>query len=179
MLIAKITDSDFLGGEPQYIEDNNRYNVRGVVLDSNGCIAMMKIENSEYYKLPGGSVDITETPEVAFKRQASEETGLPVEKIGYIGWVEEHKNKRKFCMVSHCYAVKTTSNEVNQEQLASAEERLGYKLEWIPYEEAITKLKQLSEGCKEYQMSFILKREYLILETARELIEKELGEKNQ
>ena len=179
MLIAKITDSDFLGGEPQYIEDNNRYNVRGVVLDSNGCIAMMKIENSEYYKLPGGSVDITETPEVAFKRQASEETGLPVEKIGYIGWVEEHKNKRKFCMVSHCYAVKTTGNEVNQEQLASAEERLGYKLEWIPYEEAITKLKQLSEGCKEYQMSFILKREYLILETARELIEKELGEKDQ
>lgn len=177
MLIAKITDSDFLGGEPQYIEDDARYNVRGIVLDKNGNIAMMKIENSEYYKLPGGSVDITETPEVAFTRQASEETGCPVEKIGYIGWIEEHKNKRKFCMVSHCYAVKTTSEEVNQQQLAMSEEKLGYKLEWLPYEEAITKLKELSEGCKEYQMSFILKREYLILESARELIKAHLSEK--
>ena len=36
MLIAKITDSDFFGGEPQYIEDDARYNVRGIVLDKNG-----------------------------------------------------------------------------------------------------------------------------------------------
>ena len=40
----------FFGGEPQYIEDDARYNVRGIVLDKNGNIAMMKIENSEYYK---------------------------------------------------------------------------------------------------------------------------------
>ena len=80
-------------------------------------------------------------------------------------------------MVSHCYAVKTTSEEVNQQQLAMSEEKLGYKLEWLPYEEAITKLKELSEGCKEYQMSFILKREYLILESARELIKAHLSEK--
>ena len=176
MLIAKITDSDFFGGEPQYIEDDARYNVRGVVVNKDGCIAMMKIENSEYYKLPGGNVDITETPEQAFLRQASEETGLAVEKIGYIGWIEEHKNKRKFCMVSHCYAVKTTSDEVNSTQLALSEERLGYKLEWIPFEEATAKLKELSKGCKEYQMNFILKREYLILESAKDIIKESIGE---
>ncbi len=179
MLIAKITDSDFFGGEPQYIEDNARYNVRGVVINKNGDIAMMKVENSEYYKLPGGSVDITETPELAFLRQASEETGLPVEKIGYIGWIEEHKNKRKFCMVSHCYAVRTTSEETDANQLALSEERLGYKLEWIPYEDAMTKLKELSKDCKEYQMSFILKREYLILESAKAVIEGANGEKEE
>ena len=54
MLIAKITDSDFFGGEPQYIEDDTRYNTRGVMTDGDGNIAMMKIENSDYYKLPGG-----------------------------------------------------------------------------------------------------------------------------
>lgn len=54
MLIAKITDSDFFGGEPQYIEDDARYNTRGVMTDGEGNIAMMKIENSDYYKLPGG-----------------------------------------------------------------------------------------------------------------------------
>lgn len=176
MLIAKITDSDFFGGDPQYIEDNARYNVRGVVINKDGNIAVMKIENSEYYKLPGGSVDITETPELAFLRQASEETGQDVEKLGYIGWIEEHKNKRKFCMVSHCYAVKTISDEVNHSQLSLSEEKLGYKLEWLPYEHIMNILKELSESCKEYQMNFILKREYLILESAKELIEKALGE---
>lgn len=179
MLIAKLTDSDFLGGEPQYIEDNARYNVRGVVIDNNGNIAMMKIENTEYYKLPGGSIDITETPELAFLRHASEETGLAVEKLGYIGWIEEHKNKRKFCMVSHCYAVKTTSDEVDASQLALSEEKLGYKLEWIPFDKAVSKLKDLSENCSEYQMNFILKREYLILESAKEIIENAFNEKEQ
>ena len=61
MLIAKITESDFFGGEPQYIDDDARYNTRGVMTDGEGNIAMMKIEDSEYYKLPGGSIEITET----------------------------------------------------------------------------------------------------------------------
>ena len=58
MLIAKITESDFFGGEPQYIDDDARYNTRGVMTDGEGNIAMMKIEDSKYYKLPGGSIEI-------------------------------------------------------------------------------------------------------------------------
>ena len=45
MLIAKITESDFFGGEPQYIDDDARYNTRGVMTDGEGNIAMMKIED--------------------------------------------------------------------------------------------------------------------------------------
>ena len=50
--------------------------------------------------------------------------------------------------------------------------RLGYKIEWMPYDEAVSRLKALSEQCKEYQMSFVLKREQLILEKAKEYIVK-------
>lgn len=75
MLIAKITESDFFGGEPQYIDDDARYNTRGVMTDGEGNIAMMKIEDSKYYKLPGGSIEITETPDKAFLREVTEETG--------------------------------------------------------------------------------------------------------
>ncbi len=170
MLIAKITDSDFFGGEPKYIEDDARYNVRGVLTDGNGKIAMMKIEDSDYYKLPGGSIEISERPNQAFLREISEQTGYESEITGYLGWIEEHKNKRKFCMVSHCYAAKITSEDNNKEALASSEERLGFRLEWIDYNEAIEKLKTLAEGCKEYQMSFVLKREFLILQTAKALV---------
>lgn len=170
MLIAKITDSDFFGGEPQYIEDDTRYNTRGVMTDGDGNIAMMKIENSDYYKLPGGSIEITETPDKAFLREVSEETGYAAELIGYLGWIEEHKFKRKFCMVSHCYVAKKASDKCDTEVLAHSQERLGYKLEWTPYDEAVSKLKALSQQCKEYQMSFVLKREQLILERAKDLI---------
>ena len=138
MLIAKITESDFFGGEPQYIDDDARYNTRGVMTDGEGNIAMMKIEDSKYYKLPGGSIEITETPDKAFLREVTEETGYPAELLGYLGWIEEHKFKRK----------------------------------WMPYDEAVSRLKALSEQFKEYQMSFVLKREQLILEKAKEYIVK-------
>lgn len=170
MLIAKLTESDFFGGEPVYIEDDTRYNVRGVLTDGKGNVAMMKIENSDYYKLPGGSIEITETQNQAFIREISEQTGYKAEIAGYLGWIEEHKAKRKFCMVSHCYVAKTTSDERDEEALESARERLGLVLEWMAYDKAMDKLSKLSKACKEYQMSFVLKREYLILEKAKELI---------
>ena len=56
--------------------------------------------------------------------------------------------------------------------LERSQERLGYKIEWMPYDEAVSRLKALSEHCKEYQMSFVLKREQLILEKAKEYIVK-------
>lgn len=170
MLIAKITESDFFGGEPRFIEDNTRYNVRGILTDNDGNVAMLKIENSDYYKLPGGSIEITETPDNAFLREVHEITGYKAELIGYLGWLEEHKYKRKFCMVSHCYVAKITSDEYDKELLASSQERLGFQLEWMPYRKAIERLSELSETCKEYQMSFVLRRERLILESAEELI---------
>ncbi len=170
MLIAKITDSDFFGGEPQYIDDDTRYNVRGILTDGNGNVAVMKIEKSDYYKLPGGSIEITETPNQAFLREISEQTGYKAEITGYLGWIEEHKFKRKFCMVSHCYVAKLTDESRDEEALKDAQERLGFRLEWIKYEDALNKFAELGKICKEYQMSFVLRREYLILENAKELI---------
>lgn len=171
MLIAKLTESDFFGGEPVYIEDDTRYNVRGVLTDGKGNIAMMKLDNSDYCKLPGGSIEITETQNQAFLRQIFEQTGYQSEIIGYLGWIEEHKAKRRFCMVSHCYAAKITSDECDKETLKSTQQRLGYKLVWLPFDEAVQKLSELQKVCKEYQMSFVLRREHLILDKARQLIE--------
>jgi len=170
MLIAKITESDFFGGEPQFIEDSVRYNVRGILHDGKGKIALMKLENSKYYKLPGGRIEITETPKQAFIREISEALGYTAEISGYLGWIEEHKAKRKFCMVSHCFVATLTSTDCKKEILACAEERLGFTLEWIKFEDAILKFSELADVCDEYLHKFVLKREYLILEKAKEII---------
>lgn len=165
MLIAKITDSDFFGGEPQYVDGQTGYNVRGVLFDGKGNIALMKPENSEYYKLPGGRIEITETTDQAFLREISEQTGYNAEIVGYLGWVEEHKAKKNRCTVSHCFVGKITDDNCNEEVLQNAQERLGFTLQWEDFNNAIAKIKELLDGCKEYQACFTLKRELLILET--------------
>ncbi len=163
MLIAKITDSDFFGGEPQYVEDDARYNVRGVLTDGKGNIALLKVENSEYYKLPGGSIEISERPNQAFVREIEEQTGYASEITGYLGWIEEHKNKRNSCMVSHCYVAKISDD-------AKKSENINDNFEWIEYNKALMLLKNLFDDCKVYRLMFMLKREYLILQTAKDLV---------
>lgn len=170
VLIAKLTDSDFYGGEPVYVDDQTGYNVRGVLLDLCGNAALMKIENSEFYKLPGGRIEITETPEQAFLREISEQTGYSAEMIGYLGWIEEHKAKRKVCTVSHCFAARITGEECNTDALESAQDRLGYKLEWVNFDKAVEMYESQADGKKEYHINFMLKRELLIMNKAKELL---------
>lgn len=169
MLIARINDSDFFGGEPIFIDNVSRYGVRGILLNDDKQIAVMKIENTAYYKLPGGSIEITETPKQAFVRELLEETGYEAEIITELGWIEEHKNKRKSCLVSHCYVAKTLGG-FSAEALAKSEEKLGFKLEWMPFKTALDTIIKASENCNDYQMKFLLRREQLILENAKDLI---------
>ena len=78
----------------------------------------------------------------------------------------------EMCIRDSCYVAKKVSDKCDTAMLERSQERLGYKIEWMPYDEAVSRLKALSEQCKEYQMSFVLKREQLILEKAKEYIVK-------
>lgn len=56
-LIKRITDSDILGGTPEFIDCVSRYGSRGVVVDHRNNVAMMYMSKTNLYKLPGGGVD--------------------------------------------------------------------------------------------------------------------------
>ncbi len=170
LLIAKITDSDFYGGEPQYVDDQTGYNIRGVLYDHNGNLALMKIENTEYYKLPGGRIEITETPEQAFIREINEQTGYNAEIIAYLGWIEEHKLKKKLCTVSHCFAARITDDKCDDDVLENAQKRLGFKLEWIESSKAMEMFTRFDSEQKDYQINFTVKRELLIMQKAETAI---------
>lgn len=168
MLIAKITESDFFGGEPQYIDDDARYNTRGHdrrrgqhCHDENRRLRILQAARRKYRD--------NRNSDKAFLREVAEETGYPAELLGYLGWIEEHKFKRKFCMVSHCYVAKKASDKCDTAVLERSQERLGYKIEWMSYDEAVRRLKTLSEQCKEYQMSFVLKGSSLSLKRLRNI----------
>lgn len=168
MLIAKITDSEFFGGEPVYIEDDTRYNVRGILVNEDGMIAVMHLTDMEGYKLPGGSIPITESQTQALLREIHELTGRNIEIVEYLGWIEEHKAKRKFCAMTHFYVLKTVGEDFNEGILKESENRLGYYIEWLSYDDILSRIEGLMDDCKNYQLRFILKREDIILKLAKE-----------
>ncbi|WP_336789842.1 NUDIX hydrolase [Paenibacillus sp. MMO-177] len=57
MLNVTITDSDFIGGSPAYLDTVSRYAARGVVFNNQGQVAMMYMAELDLYKLPGGGME--------------------------------------------------------------------------------------------------------------------------
>lgn len=88
MLISKITDCDIIGGKSEYLNEVTRYGARGILLDDNLNIAMMYMSENGYYKLPGGGIEASETPEMAFLREVKEETGYSSVIVKELGYVE-------------------------------------------------------------------------------------------
>lgn len=102
-LISRITDKDI--GE-KYIKLNNpktRNGSRGIVLRSDGKIAVFNITKKNLYKLPGGGMEDNETPEEAFKREVLEETRCQVEVIKKVGIIEEYKSRTNFKHISYVF----------------------------------------------------------------------------
>lgn len=51
-LIRRISDSDFIGDAPEFMETISRYVSRGVLVDAMFHIAMMYMSKINLYKLP-------------------------------------------------------------------------------------------------------------------------------
>jgi 8-oxo-dGTP diphosphatase len=87
-LIKKITESDILGGVPEFIDTVSRYGSRGVLMDKICNVAMMYMSKANLYKLPGGGVNEGEHTKAAFLREIREETGFEADIIHELGYIE-------------------------------------------------------------------------------------------
>jgi 8-oxo-dGTP diphosphatase len=52
-LIKRITNSDMLGGAPEFMENISRIRSRGVLVDNMLNVAMIYMSKTNLYKLPG------------------------------------------------------------------------------------------------------------------------------
>ncbi|WP_235540628.1 NUDIX hydrolase [Paenibacillus sp. Root52] len=75
-LIRRITDSDFIGGAPEFMDTTNCYASRGVLVDDMLKVDMMYMSKINLYKLPGGGIDEGEEIRDAFLREIKEEDRL-------------------------------------------------------------------------------------------------------
>lgn len=179
-LIYKVTDMDISNELTLLNNPDIRYGARGIVINDKGEIALFNKSNKNEYKLPGGGVEENEDLELAFKREAMEETGCEIEIIKKLGTIEEHKGKTNFKQVSHVFVAKVIK-DTGKLNLTEKEAKEGAKLMWVKPSEALRLITECydnlipSETETLYMSKFIVTRDRKILEYYLEN-EKNLGD---
>ncbi|MDD3048694.1 MAG: NUDIX domain-containing protein [Bacilli bacterium] len=154
------------------IEFNNpriRYGARGIIINNEGKIAVFYKANRNQYKLPGGGIDEGEKIDVAFKREALEETGCEIEILKELGTIEEHKSLDNFKQISYLFVAKVTKDN-NTSNFTEEEKDSGAKLLWVNENEALELITKCIYELKEsdeknlYHSKYIVLRDRYILE---------------
>lgn len=148
-------------------ENNYRKAVRGVVFDNENKIGLINVSKHNYYKLPGGGVEGSESDEDALKRECIEELGCDVSIESEIGRIFEYRDKINTNQESFCYLAKI-NGEKGKSKLVGYEVDDGFEPVWVEIDEAI----KLVEGSKPdtYDGPFIVIRDLLFLRKAKNLI---------
>lgn len=120
--------------------------VRGILIEESRILLIKRVKNNEapYWVIPGGHIEIGETPGQALVREFLEETGLEVE----LRKLEVVKNGEKF------YAVKRIGGKFGtgkgpEWQHPDPEVYGTYHLEWIDLEQ-FTSYNVLPNEVKQY-----------------------------
>lgn len=167
--IRVLVDEDFGLNSVEFNNPRIRKGARGIIINSDGKIAVFNKANKNEYKLPGGGIDDGENPEVAFKREALEETGCEIEIIKSLGTIEEHKSLDNFKQTSYVFVAKVV-NDRHELNLTQKEKDEGAQLLWVEDTEALKLITECYDNLKEskyenlYHSKFIALRDRYILE---------------
>lgn len=167
--IRVLVDEDFGLKSVEFNNPRVRKGARGIIINSDGKIAVFNKANKNEYKLPGGGIDDGENPEEAFKREALEETGCEIEIINSLGTIEEHKSLDNFKQTSYIFVAKVV-NDTHKLNLTQKEKDEGAQLLWVDDAEALKLITDCYDKLKEskyenlYHSKFITLRDRYILE---------------
>lgn len=109
---------------------------RAVVIDGNGMVALLHVKKENYYKLPGGGIEVGEDRISALHRECQEEIGCEIEVIGEVGSTVEYRKIFKLKQISYCYFAKV-KGEKGEPNLDVEEIDAGFEQVWLPYREAL------------------------------------------
>ena len=105
-MLKQITDKELFGTDGY--NDNEPYKaVRVVLLDDKNLVAVLYLAKLNFYTLPGGGIEKSETVEQALARETQEETGCYSEIISNLGIIEENSITYNWSGISTCFIAKT------------------------------------------------------------------------
>ena len=143
---------------------------RTVIVDENNLVALIDVRGGEYYKIPGGGIEVGESEEQAAKREAREEAGCKIEIIKKIGEQQFVDNNSKFGEMTHhsvCYLAKKIGDK-KETSFDDWEKSNQMKLIWVTFSKAI----ELFSGVTttDFFGSEINKRDFGFVLQAQELL---------
>ncbi|KAF2669862.1 hypothetical protein BT63DRAFT_423842 [Microthyrium microscopicum] len=132
--------SKIIGSKQENTNYTERAAVRVITQNSAKQIIIIHAAKENYYKLPGGGVELEDTDHaIAAQREAMEETGCEVTpEREYFASVEEWRNDLH--QFSYCYRA-TLVKDTGNVELTEDEVEDGLKHEWVSVESALEKMK--------------------------------------
>ncbi len=165
-LLKIIKHSDLF---PKHSSDNSensefRQASRAIVFDNDGKVALLFVAKHNYHKLPGGGVEEGEELMEALRREVLEEIGCKISVNGEIGKIIEHRDEFNLKQESFCYLAKLEGEKGNP-NFTKEETANGFKILWVPLDEAIELVKK--DMPDNYEGKFIKARDLCFLEEAK------------
>ena len=143
-----------------------RDSARSIII-KNGLIAMVHSLKYNYYKFPGGGIELEETATDALIRETLEEAGLKVipdsiKEYGYVHRVQKStKDETEFFIQDNFYYLCDAESGTTAQKLDDYESDEKFTLEYVKPEVAINTNRLNDHGPKD---SVMLEREAKVLE---------------
>lgn len=140
-----------------------RFASRAVLFDKDNLVPILFVSKFNYHKIPGGGIEEGEDKMQALIREIKEETGCDAEITGELGEITENRSRWNLLQTSYCYFGNVISK--GEQSFTKKERHQGFKLLWMPLDEAIEKLK--TDKPLNYEGKFIQDRDLTFLEEAK------------
>ncbi|KAI1823746.1 NUDIX hydrolase domain-like protein [Xylaria intraflava] len=118
----------------------DRYAVRVITVNATEQVALIYAKKGNYYKLPGGGIEMDEDHGEAAAREVLEETGAVVSlrsADGCVARTEEFRNDLH--QISYAY-VADVVDAAGKPELTEEEQADGLTHEWVPAREALDRM---------------------------------------
>lgn len=139
---------------------------RAVVFDDDKNVALLHVQKDGYYKLPGGGIEQGEDILAALKRECLEEIGCHIEVDQELGMTIEYREQYQMKQESYCFIAHTIGAK-GTPQFSEKERQDQFKAIWVSLPEAIHLTTE--SNTEEYQGSFIVPRDLLVLQEAEKI----------
>ena len=128
-----------------------RNSARSIII-RNGKVAMVHSLKYDYYKFPGGGIEVGENPVEAMIRETREEAGLTVildsvKEYGFVHRIQKSDSDPAECFVQdNYYYLCDALDETVSQDLDSYESGEGYRLEFMDPQSAIQKNRNVNSS---------------------------------
>ena len=138
-LLREITPEDLGLKADNKVNFVPREATRAIVFNEDGLIALLYVSKNSYHKIPGGGIEQGEDRMMSLEREIIEEVGAKIEVSGEVGEIYEkriYEDGRGTAQKSYCYLANVVG-EIAEPSFTEKELKNGFKVVWVPLDEAI------------------------------------------